>query len=131
VKKIADTGLLKALLDRSDSFHHWGHEQFRIHAPFYTCETVLDELAFLLGDASLGLKLVSRRDLILDFALSDHVPEILRLLDRYADQPMDLADACLVRMSELVENCKIWTVDEKDFRVYRRNVRQLIPCEFP
>ena len=49
--KSADTGLLKALLDRSDEHHAWAHSQFRANAPFHTCECVLDELAFLAGDA--------------------------------------------------------------------------------
>ena len=44
---------------------------------------------------------------------------------------MDLADACLVRMTELTRRCKIWTVDRADFSAYRRHGRQIVPCEFP
>jgi len=43
----------------------------------------------------------------------------------------DFADACLVRMSELTDACKIGTVDRADFRVYRRHGRAVIPCESP
>ena len=131
MQRIADTGLLKALLDKSDEHHTWGHEQFRAHAPFHTCEAVLDELAYLVGDPRLGMKLVARGDLVLGFSLADHVEAVLGLLDKYADRPMDLADACIVRMTEVVDACKVWTVDRNDFRAYRRNGRQVIPCEFP
>ena len=131
MQRIADTGLLKALLDRSDDHHLWAHAQFKAHAPFHTCECVLDELAFLVGDARLGMKLVARGDLVLEFTLSEHIEPVLGLLEKYADRQMDLADACIVRMTELTEVCKVWTVDESDFRVYRRRGRQTIPCEFP
>jgi predicted nucleic acid-binding protein len=131
MQKIADTGLLKALLDQSDDYHTWAHEQFRDHSPFHTCEAVLDELGYLTGDPRLGMKLIARGDLLLSFSLVDHVEEVLALLDKYANRPMDLADACIVRMTELSDACKVWTVDRTDFRIYRRNGRQPIPCEFP
>jgi len=131
MQKIADTGLLKALLDKSDEHHAWAHEQFRVHAPFHACEPVLDELAYLVGDPRLGMKLAARGDILLGFSLADHVGEVLGLLEKYADRPMDLADACIVRMTEITDACKVWTVDKEDFRVYRRHGRQAIPCEFP
>ena len=131
MRKIADTGLLKALLDKSDQHHHWAHQQFRNYAPFETCESVLDELAHLVGDPRLGMKLVARGDLLLSFALGEHIGSVLELLDKYADRPMALADACIVRMSELTDACKVWTVDEEEFRIYRRHGRQPIPCVFP
>ena len=131
MKRIADTGLLKAVLDRADEHHQWASEQFRAHAPFHTCEPVLDELAFLVGDPRLGMKLVARGDLVLDFQLADHVGEVLALLEKYADVPMDLADACIVRMTELQDRCKVWTTDASDFKIFRRNRRQVIPVEVP
>ena len=131
MQRIADTELLKALLDKSDEHHHWAYEQFKAHAPFHTCETVLDELAFLVRDARLGMKLVARGDVVLDFCLADHVEKVLTLLEKYAGRPMDLADACIVRMTELAGQCKVWTVDRKDFHIYRRHGRQPIPCVFP
>jgi len=114
-----------------DEHHAWAHEQFRRHAPFQTCESVLNELAYLVEDSRLGMKLVARGDLALAFNLAEHVEPVLALLEKYADRPMDLADACIVRMTELTEACKVWTVDREDFRIYRRNGRQTIPCEFP
>ena len=131
MQRIADTGLLKALLDRSDKHHAWAHSQFRAHSPFHTCERVLDELAVLVGDARLGMKLVARGDVLLEFSLGEHTEPVLELLEKYHDKRMDLADACIVRMTEITDACRVWTVDETDFRVYRRHGRQTIPCEFP
>ena len=65
------------------------------------------------------------------FCLEAHAGPVAHLLEKYHDQGMQLADACLVRMSELTDVCKIWTVDRADFRVYRRHGRAVIPCEFP
>ncbi len=56
---------------------------------------------------------------------------VFDLLHKYRDRDMELADACLVRMTELNSQCKIWTVDRGDFSVYRRHGRQMVPCEFP
>lgn len=131
MKNIADTGLLKAALDRDDAVHAWGAEQFRTHAPFVTCEAVLDELSFLLGSAIPGLQLVVRGDLRVEFDLAAEATAVLDLLHRYRDRQMDLADACLIRMTELESRCKVWTVDRGDFQVYRRHRRQPVPCEFP
>jgi uncharacterized protein len=131
MQRIADTGLLKAALDGSDIHHAWAAREMEAHAPFHTCEPVLDELAFLLDDPRPGLTLLARGDVILEFSIATHAGRLLELLDKYADRQMQLADACLVRMSELVDACQIWTVDEQDFKVYRRHGRQVVPCAFP
>jgi predicted nucleic acid-binding protein len=133
VKRIADTGLIVALLARNDSFHSWAAEMFRRHAPFHVCDAVLAEAASFFPDPVAVLKLVSRGDLILDpaFALANELPHVLALAARYSDLPMDLADACLLRMTELTTRCKVWTVDRGDFSTYRRHGRQMVPCEFP
>jgi len=65
-----------------------------------------------------------------DFALPNHLLHVLQLIRRYHDTPMSLADACLVRMSELHSDAQIWTTDH-DFEVYRRNGRQKIPLLAP
>lgn len=65
-----------------------------------------------------------------DFCFESHASVIWRLMKKYRDLPMDFADACLVRMSELNDHCRVWTVDS-DFRVYRRHGRQVIPLIFP
>ena len=131
LKKIADTGLLKALLDTDDLAHAWGILQFQEHAPFVTCDAVLVELAFVLGSPIPGMQLLQRGDLVLDFNLAAEFRPVLDLLHKYRDRKMDLADACLVRMTELNAQSKIWTVDRADFSVYRRHGRQPVPCEFP
>jgi len=133
VKRIADTGLIVALLTRNDRFHDWAARVFRANAPFHVCDVVLGEAASFFPDPVRVLQLVARGDLVLDpaFVLADELPRVLALVIKYADRPMDLADACLVRMTELTTRCKIWTVDRADFSAYRRLGRQPVPCEFP
>ena len=55
---------------------------------------------------------------------------VLRLMGKYADMPMSLADACLVRMTETFSDPVLLTTDS-DFRIYRRHSRQVIPCVMP
>lgn len=133
MKEIADTGLIVALLFRNDPFHLWALEGFRNFAPFLTCDAVLTEAASFCPDPVAVLKLVARGDLVLDpdFSLAHEALHLATLASKYADRPMDLADACLVRMSELHSRCRIWTVDRNDFSTYRRLGRRGIPCEFP
>jgi uncharacterized protein len=131
VKSIADTGVIVALLAADDPAHDWAAAAFRRNAPFFTCDAVLAEACSFFEDPVAVLKLVARGDLILDFALADELPRVLELCSRYSDQPMDLADACVVRMTELHTRCRVWTVDRADFSAYRRNRNQTIPCEFP
>ena len=133
MKEIADTGIIVALLTRNDPFHAWALAAFRAHAPFHTCDAVLAEATSFFPDPRGVLLLVSRGDVVIDaeFQLARELPEVLELVSKYADRPMDLADACLVRMSELTPRCRLWTVDRDDFSAYRRLDRQGIPCEFP
>lgn len=131
MRRIADTGLLEVAVDADDRAHVWAARQFREHAPFHTCEAVLVELAFLLGTPIPGLQLIIRRDLILDFDLASEIGPVLDLLQKYRNRQMDLADACVVRMTELRGQSKVWTVDWRDFTIYRRHGRHAVPCEFP
>ncbi len=64
------------------------------------------------------------------FALQDQWPSVRSLMRRYADVPMSLADACLVRMCEMDPAVRVMTLDS-DFTVYRRNARQVIPTIMP
>lgn len=133
MKEIADTGLIVALLTRSDPCHQWAVNAFRSYCPFFTCDAVLAEAGSFFGDPASLLRLVSRGDLIIDpeFILARELPGVMDLAAKYSDRPMDLADACLVRMAELHVRCRVWTVDRADFSVYRRNGKLGIPCEFP
>jgi predicted nucleic acid-binding protein len=130
---LVDAGFLVALLSRRDSHHRWAVTQAPHHAPpWRTCEAVLSEAFHLLGargTPGLGA-LLRRRALIVSFDLDDDVESVLKLLRKYADVPMSLADACLVRMTETLPLPFILTTDS-DFRIYRRHGRQMIPCMLP
>lgn len=78
-----------------------------------------------------GLRtLLRRRALVVAFDLGDHMEPVLTFMQKYADVPASLADACLVRMTETFSDPIILTTDS-DFRVYRRHSRQAIPCLLP
>ena len=74
--------------------------------------------------------LLRRRAVVCAFDLDQEVEETLKLMQKYADLPMSLADACLVRMAEVMTNPVLLTTDT-DFRVYRRHGRQAIPFVMP
>ena len=122
-----------AAADPHDLHHAWAAAALRTYAPFHTCEAVVLEVAWVLGSPLGVLALLARRDPVIDpeFELASEIPRLLELCRKYADRSMDLADACLVRMTELTTRCKIWTVDRADFSTYRRHARQTVPCEFP
>ena len=76
------------------------------------------------------LELVTRGLVAIPFRLQEEGPAIAKLLAKYADVPMSLADACLVRMTEVFPDSVILTTDA-DFRIYRRHSRQIVPCMMP
>lgn len=130
-----DTGPLVAFLNRQDKYHTWAMAQWgQIAPPMLTCEAVLSEACFLLAQTELGnepvLRLLQRGVLALPFRLEDQVQAITRLLEKYRSVPISLADACLVRMSELYPPGQVFTIDN-DFSVYRRHGRQVIPVIVP
>jgi predicted nucleic acid-binding protein len=130
---LVDAGYLVALLSRCDSHHQWAVMQAPGHAPpWRTCEAVLSEAIHLLGarGAPAVGGLLRRRALIAAFNLDNDLEPVLKLLQKYADVPMSLADACLVRMAETLPDPVILTTDS-DFRIYRRHSRQMIPCVMP
>jgi predicted nucleic acid-binding protein len=132
MKGIADTGLIVAFGNRNDQHHAWAVEVARrITEPLLTCEAVLAEAAFHLGSSSYVLTLVEDGMLRVAFDCSRHVAQLQELARRYQDRHPDLADLCLIRMSELYPRHIVITVDEDDFRVYRRNKREAIPLLFP
>ncbi|MBC7366883.1 MAG: PIN domain-containing protein [Undibacterium sp.] len=132
---VLDAGPLVALLDRNDPHHAWAHAQAdQLIEPMITCEAVLSESAFLLDGIDPGyLRLnsfVREGFLRLAFDLDDHFAAVAALMAKYHDTPLSLADACLVRMTELHSNCRVFTLDS-DFRRYRRHGRQTIPLICP
>ena len=132
MKGIADTGLIVALLNRDDRHHGWALEIARtVSEPLLTCEAVLSEAGFQVGSIQWVLDLVRERFLKTAFDLSKNLEEVMELTSRYRDRTPDLADLCLIRMSEIHSTLPVLTVDEKDFRVYRRNGRDVIPIVCP
>jgi predicted nucleic acid-binding protein len=132
MKGIADTGLIVALLNRDDRHHKWALEIARtVSEPLLTCEAVLSEAAFQVGSIQWVLGLVREGFLKIAFDLSRNLEEVVELAERYQDRTPDLADLCLIRMSEIHGSLPVLTVDEKDFRIYRRNGRDVIPVVCP
>lgn len=132
---IVDTGPLVAFFDKNDSHHDWAAEQFT-HAqpPLLTCEPVLTEVCFLIsragGNPNDVLGLATRGALNIAFSLESEIESVRRLMMRYSDVGISLADACLVRMSELHAQSRVMTVD-RDFLIYRRDGRRAIPLIAP
>jgi len=132
VKKIADAGLIIAALDRQDVHHAWGARLLqRESPPWLVCEPVLAEISASLGTPEPVLEMLRVGDLEIGFDLGTNTAEVMALARKYRDQNIDLADACVVRMSELFPDSVVFTVDRTDFLVYRRHRRQAIPCVFP
>ena len=130
---LVDAGYLVALLSRRDANHRWAAAQApRFPPPWLTCEAVLSETSHLFGGRgarSLG-SLLRRGALVCRFRFADDIDATLRLLEKYSDVPMSFADACLVRMTETLNNPMLLTTNA-DFRIYRRHGRQIIPCVLP
>lgn len=132
MRGIADTGFLVAFANRNDRHHQWAvgvAEQ--VTEPLLTCEAVLAETGFHLRSISVVLAMLQEGLIALAFDCREHIPQLAPLAQRYADRQPDLADLCLVRMSELSPGHSVLTVDRADFRVYRRNKRETIPLICP
>ena len=134
---VADTGPIVALLDTNEAHHEWAREQFRVLAPpLITCEAVLSEASFLLtrigADPSLPMTLVERGVLEVTQTLAspEDVLAVGRMIRRYRNVPMSLADACLVRIVERSDQASVLTLDS-DFRIYRQGNRRVIPLLSP
>jgi len=132
VKGIADTGFLVAFANASDKHHKWAAQLATgVTEPLLTCEAVIAETAFHLESAAVALAMVNEGLVALAFDCREHLVQLARLADRFADQKPDLADLCLVRMSELFPKLSVITIDRTDFQVYRRNKREAIPLLCP
>jgi uncharacterized protein len=132
---ILDTGPLVALFDEDDQHHAWARGAFAgIKRTLVTCDAVLSESFFLLKH--LPRHHAALRQMFADGAfdlslqLRAEARHVARLMTQYQNLPMSLADACLVRLSELHPKFPVLTLDS-DFRVYRRNKRDMIPCLSP
>ena len=132
MKAIADTGFLVAFRSERDSHHAWARGVAEnITEPLLTCETVLAETTFHLGDARRVMNFLEEGMVRLAFQMVEHVPRLKELATRYADRTPDVADLCLIRMSELYPKYPLITTDVTDFRIYRRSQRERIPLIHP
>jgi predicted nucleic acid-binding protein len=132
---IVDTGPIVALLDADDQQHAWVKAQFaRLRPPLLTCEAVLTESSFLIaragGDVSAAVQLVERGVLSIAQLFDKEAASIARLMRRYENVPISLADACVVRLVELTSQSTLFTLDS-DFEIYRQKGRRLIPLLTP
>ena len=135
IRVVVDTGPLVALLNKRDQYHSWARSVFStIEPPILTCEAVLAETCFLLAKMKGGqdaiLAMLARDIVKIDFSLALEVVPVRALMSRFQSVPMSLADACLVRMSELEPKSVVLTLD-RDFLVYRRNKRLVVPTIMP
>ena len=129
---IADTGFLVAFANSDDVHHQWALEvAARISPPALTCESVLSEAAFHLHSSDLVLEMIEAQLVRPAFDVLENLSQLSQLAQRYRDRRPDFADLCLVRMSEMFPRHVLVTVDETDFRVYRRNRREVIPLLCP
>ena len=105
--------------------------QWSATEPLLTCEAVIAETVFHLESAAVALAMINEGLVALTFNCQEHLIQLARLTDRFADQQPDLADLCLVRMSELFPKHSVITIDRTDFQAYRRNKREAIPLLCP
>ena len=127
---IADTSAIVGFLSETDQWYKSAYPYFeRFSRPVLTCEAVITECCFLMQNSLNGekqvLQLIATDTMRIDFSIAVEVERLGALMEKYKSVPMSLADACLVRMSEIF-NAPIFTFDS-DFRIYRRNGREQIP----
>jgi predicted nucleic acid-binding protein len=132
---LLDTGPLVSFLADGLVHHLWAVEQWKqLRPPMLTCEPVLTEAAFLLKregrDTDVLFALLERGIIRIGLAVEDQQADLRVLMRRYRNRPMSLADACLVRMSEIHGAAEVLTLDG-DFRIYRRHGNKVIPVRMP
>jgi len=105
-----------------------------IEPPLLTCESVVSEACFLLDQTAAGsaavFQMLERKAIAIQFRLDEHVKEVQALRAKFADVPMSVADASLVRMAEQRNRSAVLTLDA-DFKVYRKYGRHVIPLLLP
>lgn len=128
---IADTGLLVGFLDPSDQYHAWARKCFDgLHTSLTTCEAVLSEAEYLVPGSGPDLMEMVRRGTLHVMPLLPHEADPLGVLMKKYGQ-MQFADACVVRLSEILPEAVVYTADKRDFSIYRRKGRELIKTVTP
>jgi predicted nucleic acid-binding protein len=120
---LLDTGPIVAMLDRSERRHaDCADIVSRMDAPLVTCEAVIAEACYLLreikGAAEAVLENVECGNFLLPYRVTGRADKLARLIKKYADRPMDFADACLVDLAGELTTAQVLTLDA-DFRFYR------------
>jgi predicted nucleic acid-binding protein len=133
-KNLVDAGTIIAYLDKDDPSHGWAVGVFSTNKNLATCEAVISEacarLEFGGFDQHRVIRLVADGIVTLEFSAQANIVRIFRLMEKYADRPMDFADACLVAMTEEFSDPILFTMDS-DFKFYRRHGRDAIPFVSP
>ncbi|MEX2300894.1 MAG: PIN domain-containing protein [Bryobacterales bacterium] len=132
---LLDTGPLVSFLASGLRHHDWVVEQWkRLRPPLLTCEPVLTETAYLLKregrETDPLFALLDRGVIRVALAVQQEQADLRALMHRYRNRPMSLADACLVRLSEIHAAAEVFTLDA-DFRIYRRHGNKVIPVLTP
>jgi predicted nucleic acid-binding protein len=132
---LLDTGPLVSFLAVGLEHHAWAVDQWKeLRPPLLTCEPVLTEAAFLLRrerhDTDPLFTLLERGIIRVAISVEREQADIRALMRRYRNRPMSLADACLVRLSELHRAAEVVTLDA-DFRIYRKHGSRAIPLRMP
>jgi len=120
---LLDTGVIVALLDRSERMHlRCAEEVRRLEAPLVTCEAVIAESCYLVrnlrGAPEAILENVVRGIFQIPFQLSREAGGVRAILRKFQDRKIDVADACLIHLANEFESGEILTLDT-DFEVYR------------
>ena len=136
MKTIVDTGPLVAYFCAGDQHHAWSVAILENRPrPLLTCEAVLAETIHRLNyfgrQTSLVFELLRQEALTVAVELETQLEPVAQIMARYADRRIDLADACLVRLSELFPQAEVVTLDRQDFHVYRRRDRKIVPFLAP
>jgi predicted nucleic acid-binding protein len=131
---LLDTGPIVAYLYSRDAYHDWAVEAFsEVQPPVITCEAVLTEACFLIErnrwPAMRVLEYVLESEIRIGLQLEHEIEAIRGLMQRYANVPMSLADACLVRLAEITD-LPICTLDH-DFAIYRAGRRRSLTLITP
>lgn len=132
---LLDTGPLVSFLGSGLEHHDWAVEEWkRLRPPLLTCEPVLTEAAFLLKregrDVDALFALLDRGIIRVSLSIQEQQADLRALMRRYRNRPMSLADACMVRLSEIHAAAEVLTLDA-DFRIYRRYGNKVIPLRMP
>jgi uncharacterized protein len=128
---IADSGFIVSRWSKTLRRRQWAISLWeRATLPMLTSAANLQEAGWLLENHEIILRMVKDGDLRPVLEFEREAPALHVLAEAYAPR-MDIADAAIVRLSELFPSHQVLTVDKTDFRIYRRNRTQPIPCVFP